>query len=74
MPPYEIEKDVPLPSRNSTGRSRYPWAEMEVGDSFFAADGVRSRVAAAAQNHRRRYGRRFAVRVEGDGVRVWRIE
>lgn len=65
MEPFEIEKNVPM-----RGTCKYPWKEMEVGDSFVAskheAPGMYS--AAAYQ------GIRIAVRSIGDGkVRVWRI-
>ena len=60
----EIEKGIPIPPK----RGRYPWNNMEVGDSFFAIE----RVAASWAS--RRHGRRFSMRREGDGWRVWRIE
>lgn len=33
---YEILKDIPMPGRRSVGgrESKYPFADMEVGDSF----------------------------------------
>ena len=32
----KVDKDVPVPAYTRVGRpSRYPWSEMEVGDSFF---------------------------------------
>ena len=36
---YKIQKDMPLPkiTRSGSGRARkYPFADMEVGDGFFA--------------------------------------
>ena len=40
---FVIEKDVPMPSAG--GRHRlYPFDQMEVGDSFFAANAKRDRV------------------------------
>lgn len=70
-----IEKNVPVP--NGRGRKcRYPWAGMEVGDSFLIPEAVtkdgQARSAAYAQQ--KVDGRKYRTsRVDG-GVRVWRIE
>lgn len=68
-----IEKGIPLPSRQIP--KKYPFGEMEVGDSFFVSDVSVGLLHA----HARRYAPwRYTCRtvVEGDvkGVRVWRIE
>ena len=77
---YEIDKGVPMPDRPT----RYPFAGMDVGDSFLieVRGGrrqealVRRRVSAAASDYRRRHGAsaKFDSRVTLDGVRVWRVE
>ncbi len=78
-----IEKDVSLPPW-----AKYPFAEMEVGDSFlieFQEDDylrVRRNVDGAIFQARRRektQGRNFATRVVKQGtvkigIRVWRTE
>lgn len=67
----KIDKGIPLPPRG--GRQRYPWQEMEVGDSFFVEGAsVRSLSAAAAQVGRRS-GRKFSLRTVEGGVRCWRV-
>ena len=71
----EIDKGVPMPS----GHALYPWAEMEVGDSFFI-DGPKAseRLQRASGEWRRKHasgkmcGLRFTVRQEIGGARVWR--
>ena len=76
---YTIEKNVPLPS-NVGRHATYPYADMEVGDSFFveALENVRSvggslRGSAYAYAKRQKEtGKRFSVRQSGDGFRVWR--
>jgi hypothetical protein len=75
---FEIEKDIPVPpARNKV---TYPFADMEVGDSFFVPcdpDGVlktERRVSAAAAQYRRRMSVKFVTRREETGVRVWRAE
>lgn len=75
---YQIEKNVPMPP--IVRMSGYPFAQMEVGDSFLVPfDGddeqkVRARVATAASTFGKDHGGKFSVRVLQDGVRVWRTE
>lgn len=75
--PFQIEKNVPMAERGSAHRGRpakYPWAEMEVGDSFFSpSDGATAAtMRAGAQKAGKRLGFTFAVRLVEGGVRVWR--
>lgn len=73
---YKIEKGVPKPS--SRKLRIYPFAEMEIGDSFFIplSDATTSQMptqvrnAAIAFGHR--HGRKFSVYTEEGGYRVWR--
>ncbi len=64
----EIEKGIPIPPPRRHRKSQYPWDSMEAGDSFFTTKPTGKNLAA------QRLGRRFTVRREGDGRRVWRIE
>ena len=64
----EINKDVPLPPP----RRRYPYGEMEVGESFLIAQGNLQVVCNANYRAGKRLGRRFIARREEGGVRVWR--
>ena len=71
----KIEKNIPVPT--SSARSRYAFADMEVGDSVFFADepkGSQSLPVVAARSYGSRTGRKFVSRTEGTGVRVWRAE
>ena len=69
---FIIEKNVPLPSAKSQGgTSKYPFGEMQVGDSFFFG-GPATRIRSACSISARRHNRRYSVRVEGSGFRVWR--
>lgn len=72
-----IEKDIPLPTPR-TGRARYPFREMKVGDSFSVpTEKDRQRVRATLWHYTRTgtgKGRRFATRKVNEGYRVWRIE
>jgi len=66
-PEFRIEKNVPLPTR--VWSSQYPFAQMAVGDSFFATD---NRANYAAYAFAVRHGVKFACRSENDGYRIWR--
>lgn len=73
----KIEKNIPIPS-NTTKRSKYPFIDMKIGDSFFITtdhnpEHTRKRVAAAASMFSKERGWRFKTQVSQQGVRVWRI-
>lgn len=71
-----IEKNVPAPSGKTTrGRkSKYPFAHMEVGDSFTVtiSEGAYV-VGSAAGAYGRRHNKKFTTRVAGGLARVWRV-
>ena len=64
----KIDKNIPLPKP----RIKYPWDEMEIGDSIFIPNKTTQtfRQAYAAS---KRYGKAFCQRNTTHGVRVWRI-
>jgi hypothetical protein len=80
---FQIESGIPLPAttRIGAGRkgSKYPFASMETGTSFFVEDGdepvkdstLRSAIGAFNKSNPDS-GRKFAVRKVEGGVRVWR--
>lgn len=70
---FTIEKDVPVPVGGT--RRKYPFPDMEVGDSFFIADPLRVQsLRFAASYWGKRHGTQFSVRREGTGCRCWRIK
>lgn len=82
---YPVERGVPIPAPFKrvvrVGMQKYPWAEMEVGDSFFVphtpeepGTWVQNRVNASAVHWLKRYARshRFTTRQLANGVRCWR--
>lgn len=76
---YSIDKNVPTPSSWKQRKLEYPFASMEVGDSFYVADGSNSeryRIYSAGYYFNDKYGKKwkFTVRKDGDGFRVWRTE
>lgn len=72
---FTIEKNVPIPENRGrqAGSSKYPFAEMEIGDSFFTQTKHNSVYVRARQYAKTHTGYAFAVRKEGEGCRVWRI-
>ena len=68
----KIEKGLPRPVMRE--RRRYPYREMELGDSFWVAEIGLQVMMNTNYRWGKRLGRRFVARAEGGGVRVWRIE
>jgi len=67
----QIDSTVPMPE--SRPRSRYPFAEMTVGDSFLVTDpGAAKNVRSAAWMFSKRHSVRFSCRKVEGGWRVWR--
>jgi uncharacterized protein (DUF2249 family) len=67
----KIEKGIPLPSK-----SKYPWDEMEAGDSFFVKEKrERGKLASACHMRNKKFPpQKYIVRNFEDGLRVWRIK
>ena len=71
---FVIEKNIPLPQKRRRP-SRYPFADMNVGDSFLTSNtSVRGSMIAYAKRHKS-MGLRFIAETQADGrIRVWREE
>lgn len=68
----EIEKCIPLPE--GAIRRRFPFKDLEVGDSFFVPDATAKDIGASTSNARKRMpDRMFIARTVQGGVRVWRL-
>jgi hypothetical protein len=70
-----IEKAVPLPQQHRPTRSsKYPFADMEPGDSFLATDVKATTMYSSVARYVRSCGntKKFTVRSVEGGVRVWR--
>lgn len=81
MSNFVIEDDVPLPSHPGprTGTSKYPFAQMEVGQSFLVGSDIkpstlRSAISAYTKANPTKPAKRFAARIVDGGVRVWRVK
>lgn len=67
----KIDKGIPVPTETRVRASKYPLAEMEVGDSFFTEKDIKGMISRFAAKHN---GKKFVTRKEGDGIRVWRTK
>lgn len=85
---FKIEKNVPVPPKRGGGREPcYPFADMDIGDSFSVPlvgaptspsacnDSATQRLSCAASAHFKRNNRKFTVReLRDEGVaRCWRV-
>ena len=65
----KVEKNVPIPNR-------YPFDEMQVGDSFVVPPKIaRNTVSVAASRYGEKHQMKFTVRrMDDKTLRCWRIE
>jgi hypothetical protein len=73
---FTIEKNVAIPaaSRTGGGKSKYPWAQMEIGDSFFVPGAKVETFYTLVSAQNKKGDARFICRKIDGGVRVWRVE
>lgn len=79
---FKIDKNVPIPSRSKHTVSKYPFAQLEVGDSFFAPGKKNTGFSGIVQNfyrnHRDKTDCKFSIRTVVEkgvkGVRIWRVK
>lgn len=70
MSKFVIEKNVSAPM---AGRKKYPWGQMEVGDSILFTVAEGGLAANAAYTFGLRYGKKFTKHAVEGGIRIWRI-
>lgn len=72
MTMVKIDKGIPLPPQGPAQR-KYPWIEMEVGDSFVVRVGTHT-ARCLAGNASRKYAPKKFRHGASDGVtRIWRV-
>ena len=72
---YKIEAGIAIPSANryKGGRkSKYPFADLKVGESFLVPSKTTMSFGATVQTARKRTGFTFTTRNVDGGVRIWR--
>lgn len=68
---FKIEKGIPLPKAIRGKPKKYPWHEMDVGDSFVGGVSARSLVSRAGKA----IGFKFTSRKIGENeFRIWRVK
>jgi hypothetical protein len=71
----KIDKGILLPARSCKGRpAKYPWRQMDVGDSFFVEARKSSDFGGAINHARKTTGYEFISRSVDGGLRVWRVK
>ena len=71
---FQIEKNVPIPPRREY-KTKYPWDEMDVGDSFYVPNTKSGSIACGVYRASKRFeGKKFISRSEAGGIRVWRVK
>jgi len=69
----QIDRGIPLPPRGRI--TKYPWAKMEVGDSFlFPSKGAGPAAAAAKSACVRNAPKKFVHGKHNNQYRIWRTE
>lgn len=83
MSEFKIEKGIPLARITGRGHApmKYPFPEMKVGDSFsvpaeanVTRRALSDRVQRSAAYARKTLGRKFKLRSNETGIRIWRTE
>lgn len=68
----EVESGIPAPTRHHL--TIFPFGELEVGNSFFAAGAKIGQVTGCAYAYSKTHrGLKFTARSVDGGVRCWRI-
>jgi hypothetical protein len=74
----DINKPIPIRGGSSGRNGKYPWAEMNIGDSFLVANRQWAFGSLANYNKKMRERRKKQIKIEtrteGDNIRVWRIK
>ena len=69
----KIDKNIPFPTRRYGVRSKYPWMELNTGDSF-VFEGSVATAHAATTYYNSKTGKEFRARAYNGHVRVWRTK
>jgi len=68
----KIETDIPVPV--STRSRKYPFLDMQVGESIWFDEQVNGRAYRSALSTGTRHNLKFIARKEDSGIRIWRSE
>ncbi len=64
---YAIQKNIPIPAPiagpRATGRRKYPFEQLDVGDMFFVPERTKNRLTTHASTVGKQLGRSFRTRL-----------
>lgn len=70
---YEIKIDTDIPIPKLSRQKKYPFEQLEIGQSFFVPGGNLLAISQSRRLAEFRTGWKFATRTVEGGIRVWRI-
>jgi len=70
----EDEHAIPAARQHNGRREKYPWSQLDIGQSFLVKDVALRSMSSTASHAGRRNGKKFIAREADGGVRVWRYE
>lgn len=73
MTEIKIDKNVPLVRHSGDGTRKYPFPDMEIGDSICIPHEKGEGARTAAANWGKYNGRKFSSRTTPEGLRIWRV-
>lgn len=80
---YKVDKKVPIPEQKTYGgnRTKYPWAAMGIGDSFFKdcttdnRERIRNQMQSVVRSRMAFHkDEKYVLRGVEGGFRVWRVK
>lgn len=75
MSEIKIDTDIPLPKRLSRRPLKYPYDQMQVGNSIYVTVSFNSIYQLAmGWAKREKNKRKFIAKQEGEGSRLWRVK
>ena len=71
---YQIEKGIKIPnSKYGTGTGKYPWHDLEEGDSFFVPETRLSHCKSRPATPLFKTSSRVCIENGLKGIRVWKL-
>lgn len=79
IPEFKIEKNIPIFAKREGAKqkiqSKYPYDRLEIGDSFFVPEHIKTKKSMAAVHgyYQRNFKhKKFTRRTLAKGTRIWR--
>lgn len=71
-PVSKVEKGIPIPEKIHDTYQKYPFNNMNVGDSITVDGSLAPSARCSAYTYAKRHGVSFVTRRDGARVRIWR--